>query len=134
MSSGIGDLLLRLGLTEHGPTYAEARIDLDVLPQLTEADLEKLGLPLGDRKRLLEAAARLRAAEGRGHRGWPTDTPGPAGQRPAKRRRLTVAFVDLVGSTAIAALLDPEETASLVRAYHGALPIRRGASAGTSPS
>ena len=37
-----------------------------------------------------------------------------------ERRHLTVLFCDLVGSTEIAALLDPEEWRELVASYHGA--------------
>ena len=39
----------------------------------------------------------------------------------AERRQLTVMFVDLVGSTALASRLDPEEMAKLLRAYQGAV-------------
>jgi class 3 adenylate cyclase len=39
----------------------------------------------------------------------------------AERRQLTVMFVDLVGSTAISARLDPEEMRELLRAYQGAV-------------
>ena len=35
--------------------FIENAIDTDVLPELTEGDLEKLGIPLGDRKRLIKA-------------------------------------------------------------------------------
>ena len=38
-----------------------------------------------------------------------------------ERRHLTVLFCDLVGSTEIAALLDPEEWREVVSAYHGAV-------------
>jgi class 3 adenylate cyclase len=37
----------------------------------------------------------------------------------AERRQLTVMFCDLVGSTALSALLDPEEYREVVRAYQG---------------
>ena len=40
-------------------TFRESEIEADVLPELTEADLEKLGLPLGPRKRILKAIASL---------------------------------------------------------------------------
>ena len=43
------------GLGEHAALFAENRIDAEVLPELTEEDLHKLGLPLGDRRRLLKA-------------------------------------------------------------------------------
>jgi class 3 adenylate cyclase/tetratricopeptide (TPR) repeat protein len=45
--------------------------------------------------------------------------PGPLGQRTpeAERRQLTVMFCDLVGSTELAARLDPEDMAAVIRAY-----------------
>ena len=39
----------------------------------------------------------------------------------AERRQLTVMFVDLVGSTALSARLDPEDMSALIRAYHNAV-------------
>src|SRR5262249_14844878 len=44
----------------------------------------------------------------------PGDLPPPA----AERRRLTVLFCDLVGSTTLAGHLDPEDLREVVRAYH----------------
>ena len=48
--------LRSLGLEKYEPVF---EIDADVLPELTELDLEKLGVPLGHRKRLLKAIATL---------------------------------------------------------------------------
>ena len=39
--------------------FRQNDIDAEVLPELTEGDLEKLGVPLGHRKRLLKAIASL---------------------------------------------------------------------------
>ena len=50
-----------LGLAQYVPVFAENAVDSDVLFDLTEADLEKLGIPLGDRKRMLKAIAELPA-------------------------------------------------------------------------
>jgi class 3 adenylate cyclase len=41
--------------------------------------------------------------------------------RDAERRQLTVMFCDLVGSTALAGRLDPEELRSLIGRYHEAV-------------
>ena len=48
-----------LGLGKFVMVFAEAEIDANVLPDLTDADLEKLGIPLGPRKKLLRAIASL---------------------------------------------------------------------------
>jgi class 3 adenylate cyclase len=39
----------------------------------------------------------------------------------AERRQLTVMFCDLVGSTALAARLDPEDLRDVIGAYHAAV-------------
>ena len=59
----VGDWLRGLGLGQFEATFRESEIDFDVLPDLTEPDLEKLGVPLGHRKRLLKAIASLGATE-----------------------------------------------------------------------
>ena len=43
----LGEWLKGLGLGQYEETFHEHEIDADVLPDLTEADLEKIGLPLG---------------------------------------------------------------------------------------
>jgi hypothetical protein len=47
----IGDWLKNLGMSEYVESFAENRIDLSVLPDLTDQDLEKLGVLLGDRRK-----------------------------------------------------------------------------------
>ena len=56
----VGDWLRSLGLA----TFRENEIDAEVLPEITDADLEKLGVPLGHRKRLLKAIAGLSVTAG----------------------------------------------------------------------
>jgi hypothetical protein len=51
----VGGWLRNLGLGRYESAFIENAIDTDVLPELTEGDLEKLGMPLGDRKRLIKA-------------------------------------------------------------------------------
>ena len=51
----VGGWLRNLGLGKYERAFIENAIDTDVLPELTEGDLEKLGIPLGDRKRLIRA-------------------------------------------------------------------------------
>ena len=51
----VGGWLRNLGLGRYEPAFITNAIDSDVLPELTEGDLEKLGIPLGDRKRLIKA-------------------------------------------------------------------------------
>ena len=57
----IGGWLRNLGLERYEPVFIENAIDSDVLPELTEGDLEKLGIPMGDRKRLIKAVRAMLA-------------------------------------------------------------------------
>jgi hypothetical protein len=45
--STIAEWLLSLGMTEYRRRFAEERIEMDILPELTDEDLERLGIPLG---------------------------------------------------------------------------------------
>ena len=50
-----------LGLERYAQAFREAEITPEVLPELTEADLRELGLPLGPRKAVLRAIRDLAA-------------------------------------------------------------------------
>ena len=54
----IGQWLNGIGLGQYVALFREHEIDAEVLPDLTEADLEKIGVPLGHRKRLMQGARR----------------------------------------------------------------------------
>ena len=54
-----GTWLAEIGLGRYDQVFAANEIDFDVIRSLTDADLRELGLALGDRKRLLQAVARL---------------------------------------------------------------------------
>ena len=51
-----------IGLGHYGELFAQHRIDLDVVADLTESDLAELGLPMGDRRRLQRAMMSLMPA------------------------------------------------------------------------
>ena len=54
-----GKWLAENGLGSYESVFADNKIDFDVIHQMTDADLRELGLALGDRKRLLQAVAKL---------------------------------------------------------------------------
>ena len=112
--------LAEQGLEHHAKAFAESGIAGDILRDLTDADLKELGLNLGDRKRLLKAIATLDAAPTQDRSEPVEQTTTPAVPREAERRQLTVMFVDLVGSTALAQRLDPEEMREVLRSYQNA--------------
>src|SRR5215469_13825945 len=58
----VGGWLRSLGLGQYEALFRANEIDADILPELSEVDLEKLGVPLGHRKRLLRAISGLTAA------------------------------------------------------------------------
>ncbi len=112
----VGEWLRGLGLGEYEGKFRDNRIDADVLADLSDGDLEKLGLPLGDRKRVLKAIAGLVGPPSAGTKSEPVDAHPP---RPpsAERRPITVMFCDLVGSTSLASRLDAEDWRNVVNAY-----------------
>ena len=118
----VGDWLRNLGLGHYQPVFVENAIDLDVLPELTEGDLEKLGMPLGDRKRVIRAIKAMAGSSS--GTVIPTEVrESPSSYSPvaaAERRQLTVMICDLVGSTALSARLDPEDMAAVIDAFQAA--------------
>src|SRR5499427_8378926 len=115
--------LRSLGLGQYEAAFRDNEIDETVLPNLTAEDLKDLGVSVvGHRRKLLDAIAALRTEAG-------TKAPSPDAantssvpsipldDRP-ERRQITVMFSDLVGSTALAARMDPEDLRELISAYH----------------
>jgi class 3 adenylate cyclase/predicted ATPase len=114
------DWLVKLGLMQYAQCFAENDIDFAVLPDLTDQDLEKIGvLSLGHRRKILRAIADLGAPE-EGGLETTIAAAEPAAPRPldsAERRQVTVMFSDLVGSTALSARMDPEDLRDVISTY-----------------
>jgi class 3 adenylate cyclase/tetratricopeptide (TPR) repeat protein len=114
--SDLRDWLRGHGLEQYADTFEANDIDFDILAELSEHDLEQLGVSLGNRRRLLKAIAGGAAA--------------PAPSKPsasetsesadAERRQVTVLFADMVGSTALSGKVDPELLGGLIRRYQDA--------------
>jgi predicted ATPase/class 3 adenylate cyclase len=111
----IADWLEKLGMSEYAQRFAENDIDVLVLPHLTDQSLKELGVSLGHRLKILAAVKELSG---------PTPAPPqpaiPTETKPqdtAERRQVTVLFSDLVGSTALAARMDPEDLREVIAAY-----------------
>ena len=79
----VGGWLRSLGLGQYEALFRASEIDADILRELSEVDLEKLGVPLGHRKRLLRAISGL-GAHWLGH--WPRHRRHPP-QQPLRSRR-----------------------------------------------
>jgi class 3 adenylate cyclase/tetratricopeptide (TPR) repeat protein len=119
--------LQRLGLEKYASVFAANDVDSEALPLLEESDLEKLGVSLGHRRRMLHALAHpgdvpavgapqrqpSLLAGGAMLGGLPADTAAEAGER----RHLTVLFCDMVGFTQLASSIDPELLQAIIQQY-----------------
>ena len=112
----IREWLASIGMSEYAELFSANRIDTAVLPDLTDDDLEKLGVVLGDRRKILRAIRELSEAETARS---PTVTE-PRLRESAERRQLSAMFIDLVGSTELSAKLDPEDLGELIGVFQKA--------------
>lgn len=106
----LSDWLSSIGMARVERVLLDNDIDTEVITSLTEADLEKLGVSMGDRKRLLQAIGVLRQQAVRS-----TPKPGLASQ--GELRQLTIMFCDLVDSTQLCERLSPEQWQQVVLLY-----------------
>jgi class 3 adenylate cyclase len=111
----VASWLRSLGLEQYEATFRDNAIDDSVLPDLTDQDLEKLGVLLGHRRKLLRAIANLETTT---QSAVATSAAADASPRDtAERRQVTVMFSDLVGSTALSTRMDPEDLREVISAY-----------------
>ena len=106
-------------MPEYAECFAQNDIDFAILGDLTDQDLEKIGVAsLGHRRKLLRAIANLEGVE-TGAPAAPAPAPSarPRAGESAERRQVTVMFADLVGSTALSARMDPEDLREVISAY-----------------
>src|SRR5258708_35155115 len=94
---GLKRWLEGVGLGHYTDLFAQHRLDLDVMGDLTEADLAELGLPLGDRKRLQRAMAVLFQAEA-AEAPVAATRPQARTEARAERRQHTTLFCELADS------------------------------------
>ena len=116
----IADWLEKLGMSEYAERFAENDIDFSILPELTDQDLEKIGVAsLGHRRKILRAIAAFASAPAAQPApvvrpalstspsaskptpavgaSPPISSPFAAAETAGERRYLTVMFCDLVG-------------------------------------
>ena len=108
--------LTGIGLEQYADSFERSAIDIELLPELGDAEFDQLGVGvLGHRLKLSRAIAVLRGhlqpAAGPLGGAAPTLGPGPG------RRQITIMFCDLVGSTALSQQLDPEDLRTLMQSY-----------------
>ena len=129
----VGSWLRELDLGQYEAAFRDNAVDGVILSKLTTDDLKEIGVvAVGHRRRLLEAIAALDllgdsfgvspppsvASAGSVSVSPAASAPAAAASTAsAEHRPITVMFCDLVGSTSIAAKLDPEDWRNLVGSY-----------------
>jgi len=108
---GIADWLVSIGLRQYAQNFAERGIELPALRDLTDRELAGLGVLPEHRRKMRRAIAALYAAPLA-----PAATEAGARDQ-AERRQLTVMFCDLVGATALAVRLEPQDMARVIASY-----------------
>ncbi|MGV6847352.1 MAG: AAA family ATPase [Marinibacterium sp.] len=129
--------LERHSLGKHYDLFVEHSIDLEIIPELEEADFAELGLNLGDRKRVMRALRSFNETTSKSSglcehsNPYLAISPPDTGLHGAPEKlHVTMAIIDLVGSTALSNELDLEEfrdimhryqnlTMEVIRRYHG---------------
>lgn len=106
-----------IGLGHHLATFVSNEIDFDVLLEISEDELDKIGLPLGARKRLLKALVDTRPSNAGSSEA--TVIPSPHSQ--AQRRQVTVLFFDLADSTTLSTRLDPEDLREIISNFQSTI-------------
>jgi class 3 adenylate cyclase/tetratricopeptide (TPR) repeat protein len=107
-----------LDLEQYQQAFRENAIDSEILSELTDADLEKLGVLLGHRKRMLRAIAANAKLPSMASTSPENVAVFPSRARGAERRQVTLMFCDLVGSTPLSSRLDPEDLREVLGAYN----------------
>jgi class 3 adenylate cyclase/predicted ATPase len=112
----VEEWLRAIGLERHIDGFRAERIELAQIVDLTEADLKEIGLTIGERRRFHRAVLELQAAPPPAATATATVAPSTF----AERRPLTMVFIDLVGSSELGELLEPEDLMEVIRRYREA--------------
>lgn len=114
--------LNRIGFDQYIPDFVDNGIDGDILKHLTNDDLKELGISrLGDRKKILLAIERLNGKKALSPNKKEGEHTAQGNPSEAERRHMTVMFADLVGSTELSGLLDPEDMRKVITTYQNSV-------------
>jgi class 3 adenylate cyclase/tetratricopeptide (TPR) repeat protein len=109
-----------LGLGRYAKAFEENEIDFESLPHLTAGMLERMGVPIGPRVKLLAAIADLTSSSHPESKRRKESTEGSGVEPRRERRQVTVMFCDLVDSTRLARSLDLEDFRLVIQSYQRA--------------
>ncbi len=120
LSDNVDEWLTRIGLPQYRDAFRENDLEWDLVPDLDVQTLKDIGVTsAGHRMRILDAVRKLRAA--RADESPEREAIGADQvQEEPDRRQVTVMFCDLVGSTELSQILDPEDLREVMRAYQEA--------------
>lgn len=100
------------GLEQYAEALHANDVDLDLLRTLTSDDLKEIGVAsVGHRRKLMIAAAGLRAPAAQ------VAPPASDLALQAEQRMVSAMFCDLVGSTQLSSILDPEDYRDLIAEF-----------------
>jgi class 3 adenylate cyclase/tetratricopeptide (TPR) repeat protein len=124
-SMDVASWLGALGLSTYAQVFRDNDIDISVLAALTADDLREIGvISVGHRRRILDAAALLRAPDPPEAVQSVAATLAPvpaAAMAEAERRHVTVMYCDLVDSTGLSTQVDPEDYREFIARYRAVL-------------
>ena len=112
MKSDIENWLIEIGMDQYSAAFLENDIDMDIVGELTEIDLNTLGVSLGHGKKILKAISAMEISSSATQA-----EQSAAAHIEAERRQLTVMFCDLVGSTALSVQHDLEKYREILSQY-----------------
>src|SRR6516162_8597908 len=117
--SDVQKWLESIGLGQYAAAFDANEIGMDLLRQVDDQMLKDIGVSIGGhRLRIRNAIAKVAAASA-AEVNLSSSAPLRETTVPsAERRRLTVMFCDLVGSTALSGKLDPEDLRGIIGTYH----------------
>jgi len=126
MANSVRDWLAGIGLERYAQVFEENDLDLNIVSELTDADVRELGITsMGHRKALLRAIEALEVpSPSADSESDQSALPSPGTKSiaaHAERRQLTVMFCDLVDSTVLSQRLDPEDMREVMGAYQDAV-------------
>jgi class 3 adenylate cyclase len=120
----VAQWLQTLGLPQYAELFDSQGLDFETLPLICDQDLEKLGIVLGHRRKLLKAIEQLGDVPVAAVTKQESEPAPPVGTTDVgERRQLTVLFCDMVGFTELASRIDPEILQRIVNAYEDACAV-----------